>query len=110
MLPQILLWTPRILGILFALFVSLFAFDVFGMGYSFWNAALALFVHLVPIFLLLIGLAIAWHWEWVGAVVFPGFSVWYLMTFGGAVPLVCLSLDGRPTTLDRHTLSAQLAV
>lgn len=82
-LKQILYWAPRVLGILFALFVSIFALDVFGVGYGFWETVIALFMHLIPVFLLLIGLAIAWRWEWVGAVVFLGFSLWYLVTFGG---------------------------
>ena len=34
---QLLFWTPRILGILFALFLSMFALDVFGEGYGFWG-------------------------------------------------------------------------
>jgi hypothetical protein len=96
-LKQILFWTPRILGILFALFVSIFALDVFGVGYSFWETIVALFMHLIPVFLLLIGLAIAWRWEWVGAVVFLGFSVWYLITFGGQFPWsVYLLMVGPP--------------
>ena len=31
---RVLYWTPRVLGILFALFISIFALDVFGEGYS----------------------------------------------------------------------------
>jgi hypothetical protein len=31
-LKQLLFWTPRVLGILFAAFVSMFALDVFGKG------------------------------------------------------------------------------
>jgi hypothetical protein len=62
-LKRILVWTPRILGILFALFVSIFALDVFGAGYGFWETILALLIHLVPVSILLIGLAIAWRWS-----------------------------------------------
>ena len=36
-----LFWAPRILCILFAVFVSLFALDVFGEGYGFWETILA---------------------------------------------------------------------
>jgi hypothetical protein len=80
---KILLWTPRILGILFALFLSIFALDVFGQGYGFWGTALALFMHLIPVFVLLIGLALAWRWPWVGALGFLGFSLWYLSVARG---------------------------
>ncbi len=35
-MKQFLFWSPRVLTILFALFLSLFALDVFGEGYGFW--------------------------------------------------------------------------
>lgn len=85
---QCLFWTPRVLGILFALFVSLFALDVFGQGYGFWGTLFALFMHLIPVYVLLIALAIGWRWEWAGALLFAGFSVWYLVTMWGPFPVV----------------------
>jgi hypothetical protein len=98
-LKRILVWTPRILGILFALFVSIFALDVFGAGYGFWETILALMIHLAPVFVLLIGLAIAWRWEWVGAVVFLGFSVWYFVVFGGQFPWSVYAMMAGPPLL-----------
>jgi glucose-6-phosphate-specific signal transduction histidine kinase len=47
---------------------------------------LALFMHLLPVFVLLAGLAFAWRWPWVGAVVIAGFSLCYLIVFGGRFP------------------------
>jgi hypothetical protein len=88
MLKRILFWAPRVLAILFALFVSLFALDVFGAGYGFWGTILALFMHLIPVYVLLIALAVAWRWEWAGALLFAGFSVWYLVIAWGPYPLV----------------------
>ena len=94
---RILFWTPRVLSILFALFVSLFALDVFGVGYSFWETVLALLIHLVPVYILLIGLAIAWRWEWVGALIFMGFAVWYVAMAWGQFQLsVYLMMAGVP--------------
>ena len=67
-LKKILLWLPRVLGILFVLFTSLFSLDVFDMGLSLWESILALFMHLlVPTLLLAVVVAFAWRWEWVGA-------------------------------------------
>ena len=80
---RILYWLPRILGILFAVFLSVFALDVFGEGYGFWETIWALFMHLVPTGLVLLALAVAWRWEWVGAVVFAGLGVWYLVMAWG---------------------------
>ena len=65
---KVLYWTPRGLCIAFALFLSMFAMDVFGEGLGFWRTSLALFMHLIPVFVLLLVLALAWRWEWIGAV------------------------------------------
>lgn len=78
-----LFWTPRILGVVFALFISLFALDVFSEGNGFWRTAIALALHLIPTFVILAALAVAWRREWVGATFFPGLGVLYLvMTWG----------------------------
>lgn len=92
-----LFWTPRILGILFALFVGMFALDVFGEGYGFWETMLALFMHLVPAFLILAALAISWRWEWAGGLLFCALAlVLAVMTQGGAPWIAYLSLCGPP--------------
>jgi len=67
-----------VLGVLFAIFVSVFALDVFGAGYSFWETLLALLIHLIPTGLLAIALAIAWRWEWAGALIFIGLGLAYM--------------------------------
>jgi hypothetical protein len=80
---RLLFWAPRILCILFAVFVSLFALDVFGEGYGFWGTMLALLMHLIPTFVILIVLAISWRWEWVGGIMFIALGVLYLVTSWG---------------------------
>ena len=65
---KVLYWTPRGLCIAFALFLSMFAMDVFGEGLGFWRTLFALFMHLIPVFVVLLVLALAWRWEWIGAV------------------------------------------
>ena len=88
----ILFWTPEVLGLLFAAFVSLFALDIFGQGYSLWETAVGLFMHLRPVWVMLIALVIAWRWEWLSGILFIGFGAWYLLTswgqFGWPVYLV----------------------
>lgn len=93
---RILFWTPRVLGFLFALFVSIFAFDVFGQGYGFWGTIRVLFMHLIPVYILLIALAVAWRWEWVGALLFVGLSVGYLIMSWGPYPLVAILVGAWP--------------
>ena len=74
---RLLFWTPRVICIAFAIFLSLFALDVFGEGYGFWKTILALLIHLVPVYIVLAVLAIAWRWEWIGALGFGGLAGWY---------------------------------
>lgn len=94
---RLLRCTPMVLGILFALFLSIFALDVFGVGYSLWETVVALFMHLIPVFILLIGVAFAWRWEWVGAAIFYGFCIWYIITMGsGNSFFIYLMIVGPP--------------
>jgi hypothetical protein len=72
-------WTPRILGILFAVFLSVFALDVFSEGHGFWKTIVALLMHLVPTFIFLVVLIVAWRWEWIGGLVFIASALWYVM-------------------------------
>lgn len=78
-IKRVLFWGPRILCILFAVFVSLFALDVFSEGWGFWQTILALVMHLVPTYVVVFALVIAWRWEWVGALLFTGLGVFYLV-------------------------------
>jgi hypothetical protein len=92
---QLLFWTPRILCILFAVFVSLFALDVFGEDYDFWETLVALLMHLIPTGIILVGLAISWRWEWVGGVLFVALGVFYfVMTRGRFDWLTYLLMSG----------------
>jgi hypothetical protein len=72
---QLLYWTPRALCIAFAVFISLFAMDVFNEGLGFWGTSLALLMHLIPTFLLVAVLALSWRREWVGGILFIALAV-----------------------------------
>jgi hypothetical protein len=73
-----LFWTPRVLCIGFAVFISLFALDVFQEGAGFWRTMAALGMHLIPAGIVLVLLALAWRWEWVGGIVLIGMGGWYI--------------------------------
>jgi TctA family transporter len=77
----LLYWSPRVLGILVAIFVSLFALDVFGEGYNFWETIIALAMHLIPTAIILIILAIAWRRERIGGFLFIVLGVLYIALF-----------------------------
>jgi hypothetical protein len=72
---RVLFWAPRALCIAFIAFVSMFALDVFGEVHGFWRTLGALAMHLVPTFVMLAALAVAWRWEWVGTALFAAFAV-----------------------------------
>ena len=63
-------WTPRILSIVFLCFLALFSLDVFEPGLSAGQIALGLFIHNIPVLILLIVLLIAWKYEIVGGIAF----------------------------------------
>ncbi|MHB8830991.1 MAG: DUF7670 domain-containing protein [Patescibacteria group bacterium] len=63
-------WAPRILSILFILFLAMFSLDIFEGNYGFWGTILGLFMHNIPSLVLLLVLIIAWKRELVGATVF----------------------------------------
>lgn len=97
-IDRILRWTPRILSLLFVGFISLFALDVFG-EYRGWELILALFMHLLPSFVLLVAIALAWKYDILGAIVFCGFAVLYIIWAGLDRPWTWYALISGPATL-----------
>ncbi len=86
----IMYWTPRVLAILYALFITLFALDIFYETFTFWQTIVSLLIHLIPTGILLLILFIAWKWEYVGGGLYVllgiGFTLFFetyksLMTF-----------------------------
>lgn len=71
-------WTPRILSILFILFLAMFSLDVFSMELGFWGTMLGLLMHNIPAFVLLAVLLIAWKHEIVGGVIFNLAGIFYV--------------------------------
>jgi hypothetical protein len=70
-------WSPRILGILVAVFIGLFALDAFGEGKSLGQELTDFVVHLIPACVILAVVAASFRWEWIGGVSFIGLAVWY---------------------------------
>ena len=63
-------WTSRILAILYTLSFTLLAFDVFGHGYTWQEILLALFLHMIPVILLVVATIVAWRRPSLGGVWF----------------------------------------
>lgn len=73
-------WAPRILAILFILFLAMFSLDVFGNGYTFWETIVGLFMHNIPSLILLAALIISWKKnELIGAITFILAGLFYFL-------------------------------
>lgn len=72
-------WTPRILSIVFILFLMLFSLDIFDLQLGFWGTILGLFMHNIPALLLLIILIISWKHEIVGGIAFILAGILYII-------------------------------
>ncbi len=73
----LLVWSPRVLGLMVCLFLGMFAFDAFDGGKTFAEALPDFALHLAPIAFLLVVVCISWRWPWVGGLVFTGLAAWY---------------------------------
>lgn len=62
-------WTPRILCIFGILFISLFALDAFEENLTIWEQISGFLIHLIPSFILLGILLVAWKWEKIGGII-----------------------------------------
>ena len=67
---RVFYWLPRIICILAILFISLFAADAFAPGLSIWQQLGGFLIHLIPSFILLGFLIVAWKWELIGGIIF----------------------------------------
>lgn len=67
---RFLYWSPRILAIVYVVFLSIFALDVFTPNKTLSYYFVAFIMHLIPNFILLALLIIAWKYEKFGALLF----------------------------------------
>ncbi len=77
-MKNFLFWLPRVLGISFVLFISMFAFDVFNEGYLWYEALLGFLIHLIPSYVAIAILLVAWKLPRVGAVAYFAAGIFYI--------------------------------
>jgi hypothetical protein len=63
-------WLPRIICILAILFISMFALDAFSPELTFWQQVGGFLIHLIPSFIFIALLIVAWKWEFIGGIIF----------------------------------------
>lgn len=96
---NVLRWAPRVLGVLYALFIGLFAFDVWGTGAGFWEETAAFIVHLMPTYFILAALVVAWRRPRVGGILFITLATVFGVVFGRGDPALLLSMALVPTAI-----------
>lgn len=85
---EVIYWTPRLICILFASFMFLFAFDVFNEDEGFIETIINLLLQLLPVFILILLLLISWRIVWIGAIVFNALGIGYILFNWGEFPFV----------------------
>jgi hypothetical protein len=80
---KLLFWAPRVLGLAFAAFLSLFALDVFAQAEQPSQSMIALTIHLIPTAFVLAILAISLRWGGVAGLVFVALGSYYVASTWG---------------------------
>ncbi len=91
-----LYWIPRILTILFILFISLFALDSFEENQSFLANFGGFLIHLIPGAILMAILIFSWRYEIIGALAFLFLGIAYIILAWGKFPLATYLIISGP--------------
>lgn len=103
--PSIITRIARILGILFAIFISLFALDVFAEGTPFWQSIAALFIHLIPTYILLVILWVAWKRPLIGGPLYILLGLAYIIIAKNQILITYLLIAGIPMLISALFIS-----
>jgi hypothetical protein len=96
----LLYWMPRVLGVLLAAFISIFAADAFEGTFTVWQKLIAFTVHLIPAAVILLAVAIAWRWEIPGGLLFVAAAAFHTTwAVGRGLPGVDILLISGPAYL-----------
>lgn len=96
---SVLRWAPRILGVFYAIFISLFALDVWGTGAGFLEELAAFLVHLLPTYFILAAVVIGWKNPWVGGILFIVLATVFGLVFGQGETATLLLMALAPTAI-----------
>ncbi|MDP2360666.1 MAG: hypothetical protein Q8O14_07925 [bacterium] len=78
-----LTWLPRVLMLIIAAFLSVFALDALQPGQGAVRRALTLALHLIPAGMVVLTAVASWRREWIGAIVSLGAGAWSLALWSG---------------------------
>lgn len=88
-----LLWVPRVLALLVCAYLAMFSLDALDNGAGVARSLLAFAMHLIPVAVLLLVVAAAWRWEWVGALLFACLALVYAI-LARAHPVWVVGISG----------------
>jgi len=93
-MKKFLTWSPRILTIIFILFLSLFSLDAFSGGFG-WEQLLGFVIHSIPSLILVGFLILAWKKPFVGGIIFLILGILFTIFFNTyREPLSFLFISG----------------
>ncbi len=96
---DIVYWAPRSFGVLYGVFISLFALDAFNEAVGFWDTLLALLTHLIPVAAIAIALYFSWKREWLGGLLFNLYGILYIVVAWGRFPTLTYLVVSGPLFL-----------
>lgn len=77
----VLLWMPRVLAIVLAVFLAMFAMDVYFEGMGFWETSGAFVERLIPSLCVIAILAVGWRRDGLAAIGFVVLAIAYCVAF-----------------------------
>jgi hypothetical protein len=89
-----LTWLPRILVMVYILFISMFALDSFNG--NFWLSLLGFLIHLIPSFVLTGILILSWKYKLAGGIIFVVLSIVFTIFFSTYKDIVVFLLISLP--------------
>ncbi|MBI3401252.1 MAG: hypothetical protein HY048_07500 [Acidobacteria bacterium] len=99
-MKPLLFWLPRVLGVLLAAFITIFAADAFEGNFTISQKLVAFVVHLIPTAVVLLAVAVAWRWEVPGGLLFVLAGAFHTSwALGRGLPSVDILLISGPAYL-----------
>ena len=86
-MKKIVYWTPRVLAILFTLFIMMFSLDVFDATSSLTDQLIGFFMHNLPAYGIILVIVLAWKKDIIGMIGFALIAIGlFMMVMGSNQP------------------------
>ena len=86
-MKKIVYWTPRVLAILFTLFIMMFSLDVFNGTSSLTDQLIGFFMHNLPAYGIILVIVLAWKKDIIGMIGFALIAIGlFMMVMGSNQP------------------------